>query len=118
MKDSILDSIKQYVGIDKSIDDFDEDILMNINVVFSVLYQVGVDALKGVTIEGSDEEWSDVFSESPDLINMCKSYTQLKVRITFDPPTNSFVMDSLKKTADELEWRIRLQAEGGFEEDE
>lgn len=118
MKDSILQSIKHYLGIDESIDDFDEDILMNINVVFSVLYQIGVDSLKNVSIEGPDEKWSDVFSKDPDLISMCKSYTQVKVRIVFDPPTNSFVLDSLNKIAADLEWRIHIQAEGGFEDDD
>lgn len=118
MEDSILNSVKKYVGIDKSMTAFDEDILMNVNAVFSTLYQLGVDSAKGIMIQGADEKWSEIFGEDPDITNLIRQYTFLKVRVIFDPPTNSFVLDALKKQADELEWRINIEAEGGFDSDE
>lgn len=117
MEDSILNSVKKYVGIDKSMTAFDEDILMNVNAVFSTLYQLGVDSAKDVMIIGDRETWSDIFGKTG-IVNLIRQYTFLKVRIIFDPPTNSFVLDAMKKQADELEWRINIESEGGFDSDE
>ena len=39
-------------------------------------------------------------------MQMAKTYIYLYVRKIFDPPTNSFVVDSFEKTMKEIEWRI------------
>lgn len=116
MEDRILKSVKGYIGIDD--DDFDQDILMNINAAFSILWQLGVECLNGVTIIGPEEKWSEIFSNDLDLVSMCRQYVYLKCRVIFDPPSNSFVLDAIKQQIAELEWRINVQAEGGFDEDE
>lgn len=118
MEDSILISVKKALDINKDLKAFDLDILMNINSVFSVLYQIGVHSSTDIyQIENSEITWSDLFGEDPILIDMIKIYTYIKVRILFDPPTSSFVLESLKAQAQELEWRIQIQAEGGFKND-
>lgn len=118
MEDSILNSVKKVLGIPKELDAFDEDILMNINSVFSILYQIGVQSSNDTyRIEDAEANWSDFFEEQT-LCDMIKTYTYIKVRILFDPPTSSFVLESLKTQAQELEWRIHVQAEGGFKDAE
>lgn len=119
MEDSILESIKNSLGINKEITVFDQDIVMHINSVFSTLNQLGVESsVNTYRISGSDETWASYFGDDDVLVDMLKEYTYLKVRIVFDPPTSSFVLDSIKAQAQELEWRINIQAETKEEEAE
>lgn len=45
--DSILTSIKKLLGITEEYEHFDQDIIMHINSVFSVLTQLGVGPAEG-----------------------------------------------------------------------
>lgn len=114
MEESILDSIKKDLGLTPDYTAFDTDILMFINGVFSTLYQIGVDSAKNKRVEDSYDTWEDFFDTDSDLIGLIHPYTYLKVRILFDPPTSSFVLDSINKQIAEYEWRISIQAEGAF----
>lgn len=116
-EDSILKSIKSYLGIADDDSSFDLDVLMNINAIFSVLYQIGV-GNRVVFISSEEDTWSKMFEDYADLLGLIKQYTFMKTRVLFDPPTNSFVMDSLNKQIQETEWRIKEQAEGGFDEED
>lgn len=119
INDSILDSVKNSLGIQKDLTAFDQDVLMNINSVFSVLNQIGVQSsTNSYRIEDNQTTWTDLFGDDDVLVDMIKTYTYLKVRIIFDPPTSSYVLDSIKAQAQELEWRINIQAEGGSKKDE
>lgn len=119
INDSILDSVKNSLGIQKDLTAFDQDILMNINSVFSVLNQIGVQSTtNSYRIEDNSMTWTELFGDDDVLVDMLKTYTYLKVRIIFDPPTSSFVLESIKAQAQELEWRINIQAEGGSKKDE
>jgi hypothetical protein len=35
----------------------------------------------------------------------------MKVKIVFDPPSSSFVLDALNRQIAELEWRLNVQVE-------
>lgn len=111
MEDSILLSIKKLLGIDNSDDVFDLDILVNINSIFSTLYQIGVGEEEHYVVLGKNDTWNEVFKDCSELVDLIKLYTYLKVRVIFDPPTSSFVLDALNNQAKELEWRIQVQAE-------
>lgn len=39
------------------------------------------------------------------------SFVYLKIKLVFDPPTNSAVLESMNRTIGELEWRINVAAE-------
>ena len=56
------------------------------------------------------------FAEDEDLLRLIKDYVYLRVRIIFDPPTSSFVLEALNKQVSEFEWRIHIEAEGAFDE--
>lgn len=110
MDESILVSIKKLLGIGRDYENFDSDILMHINSVFMVLSQLGVGPEKGFRIEDKSDVWSDYISDE-DNLDAVKSYIHLKVKLLFDPPLNSAVLEAMKQTINELEWRLNVEAE-------
>lgn len=108
--DSILISIKQMLGISKEYDAFDAVLIMHINTVFMNLHQLGVGPTRGFSIIDEADKWSDFIPEDPRLESI-KSYMYLKVKLLFDPPMNSSVMDSMALQIKELEWRLNVTAE-------
>lgn len=108
--DSILDSVKKVLGIDKEYDAFDVDILMHINSVFATLNQLGVGPEAGYSIEDASPTWSDYLGDDLRLNNV-KTYVYLRVRMLFDPPTTSYLLDAMKQQIQEQEWRINVTRE-------
>ena len=115
MMNSILNSIKKLLGIDSDYDAFDTDIIMNINSVFFKLYQLGIGP-RDAPFSISDEtaEWSD-FSNSEIYIAMVKMYVYTLVRLVFDPPQSSTLADVLQSNADEMQFRLYMQAQNEIE---
>lgn len=110
--DSILTSIKKMLGIEQEYTQFDLDIILNINSVLMTLSQLGVGPETGFAIIGAEETWDDFLGDRTDLESV-KSYIYLKVRLLFDPPTSSFVLEAMERQINEFEWRLNVQAEGG-----
>lgn len=108
--DSILTSIKKLLGIDAEYDHFDADIIMHINSVFMILTQLGVGPEEGFTIMDEDAVWSDFIQDKKDIESV-KSYMYLKVRLLFDPPLSSAVMESMNRMVNEFEWRLYIAAD-------
>lgn len=104
--ESILLSIKKLLGIDTECTQFDQDLIMDINSVFMILAQLGVGPQNGFSISDASAVWSDFVSTK--MIEGVKSYVHHKVRLMFDPPTNSTVMESEKQIIAELEWRLNI----------
>lgn len=111
--DSILDSVKKYLGITEEYTVFDQDIIMHINSVFFTLNQLGVGPEGGFSISDKTSIWTDYIPEGSKL-EAVKSYMYLKVRMLFDPPTSSFVLTSMENMAKEYEWRLNVQAESNL----
>ena len=112
--DSILTSIKKLLGITEEYEHFDTDIIIHINTVFMTLNQLGVGPDTPVSISSATETWSDSFGDTRN-IEAIKTYTYLKVRMLFDPPASSSVMDAMNRQATELEWRLNVQIESDKE---
>lgn len=108
--ESILTSIKKMLGIPKEYEHFDEDIIMHINSVFMVLQQIGVGPSSGFYIEDDTKTWAD-FLGDPTQLQMVKTYMHHKVKLIFDPPASSVVMEAMKQIIAECEWRLREAAE-------
>lgn len=108
--ESILTSIKKLLGIDQDYDHFDNDIIMHINGVLMTLNQIGIGPVEGFSITSDAETWGNFLGEYTNL-EAVKTYVHLKVRMVFDPPSSSAVMESMKRQADEYEWRLQLQGE-------
>lgn len=115
--DSILTSIKKMLGLDEDYTHFDADIIMHINSVLATLTQLAVGSSDGFSISDKSAVWGDLVGDRKDL-EAVKSYVYLKVRMLFDPPTSSAVMDSMNRLASEYEWRICANADPGFVDDE
>lgn len=105
--DSILTTIKHSLGISPDDKNFDNELIIHINSAISVLTQLGVGPVEGFRITGETEEWVDLIGVRTDIDNV-KSAIYCRVRLAFDPPRNSFLVDSLKKQGDEAEWRIEV----------
>ena len=106
---NILNSVKLFLGIRPEYEEFNKQILMFINAVFNILNQLGVGPEKGFIADGNST-WSDFIDDSEKL-EMVKPYVYLKVRLMFDPPTMSYVLDSMSKQINEYEWRLNVQAD-------
>ena len=103
--DSILTSIKKLLGIEEDYTQFDSDIIIHINSVFSTLLQLGVGPADGFIIEDDSSVWQD-FIEGRTDIELVKSYIYLKVRLLFDPPQSGYMIDAIKSQITECEWRL------------
>ena len=108
--ESILTSIKKLLGIEEEYTHFDADVIMHINSVFSDLTQIGVGPSEGFSISDSGPTWRDYTDNDPTIANV-KQYIFLKVKLVFDPPTNSSVLASYERTIDKLEWRLNVAAD-------
>lgn len=112
MGQSILESTKKALGLDKDYTAFDVDIIMHINTVLSTLNQLGVGPDVGFAIEDATSTWSQFLGDDLRL-NSVKTYIYLRVRILFDPPTGSYhLINSMNDQIRELEWRINVKREG------
>lgn len=121
--DSILTSIKKLLGLEEDYTHFDNDIIIHINSALFRLRTLGVgqtvegESLNPVAFKISDKTdvWSDLIGDRDDLESI-KDYVYLKVRLIFDPPQTSFVIESYNNQLKELEWLINEQAGGGLDE--
>ena len=107
MTDSILNTTKKLLGIAEENTEFDLDIILHINSVFTILTQLGVGPSKGFSILDSSAVWSDFIPEG-EMMEAVKSYMGCKVRMLFDPPTSSTTMQALQNMCSELEWRLNV----------
>lgn len=105
--DSILDSIKKLLGIDSSYKQFDQDLIMHINSVFLTLNQLGVGPSGGFMIEDASEYWED-YIEDMTKLQAIRTYMYLKVKLLFDPPLSSAVIESMNRQIAEFEWRLNI----------
>lgn len=108
--DSILNSVKKILGLDPDYKAFDPDVLMHINTTFVTLNQLGVGPEAGFMIEDDVPTW-DTFLGTDPRLNSVKSYVCLKVRMLFDPPQTSHLVEAMNRQAEQLEWRISVHRE-------
>lgn len=110
MNDSILTSIKNLLGITEEYSHFDAAVIMHINSILMILEQLGVGPDCGFRITGAAEKW-DQFLPSEFYLEAVKSYVYIKVKLLFDPPLSTAVLESMNRMAAELEWRISRAVE-------
>ncbi len=112
--DSILKTIRQMIGPSVSYEVFDTDLIVHINAAFSRLCQLGVGPIEiPFRITGSDECWED-FGLPPGYQEEIKQYIYLKVKLIFDPPASSAVLNAYQETVNMLEWTLREVSRFGY----
>ena len=105
MNDSILQTIKQLLGISEADESFDPNIIVLVNSVLNILSQIGLEEANNFQIKGSSETWNELKKKKKDL-EIVKTYICFKVKMMFDPPTSSAALEATKRVLDEQEWRI------------
>lgn len=116
-KDSILNTVKKMIGLDKDYHAFDTDLIIHINSVFMILNQLGVGDDKVFTIEDETSTWSDFFDGSEENPALTKSYMYLKVRLLFDPPNTGVLHEAMERQIKEFEWRLNIQVDPPLKEE-
>ncbi len=111
MKDSILHDCKKMLGIEDDYKAFDSELFLHINSIFVILNQLGVGPPSGFLVEDEDAKWEHFLGDSRRDLNLVKSYVFIRLRLMFDPPANSFLVNSLTEQAKEFEWRLNVQVE-------
>jgi hypothetical protein len=107
MEESILKSTKKILGLEADYLAFDPDVITHINAAFSILDQLGVGPEGGFYIQHDAAVWAD-FVVPPNQLNLVKTYVYLKVRVLFDPPGTSFLLQSAQDQIREYEWRLNV----------
>lgn len=111
MEDSILETIKQALGLSKEPGGFDFEIRMHINSALATLAQIGVPAQGGFSISGAEEKWSDLLQDNVKLNNV-QSYLFMKVKMIFDSANMpAHLVTAYSERIKEEEWRIQVEAD-------
>lgn len=111
VRDSILLSIKKLVGLDRNNNAFDDELIIHINSVFTILNQLGVGPKESFFITSEKDAWDDFFDgvvKQPELV---KSYIYLKVRLLFDPPSTGVLHEAMERQIAEFEWRLNVECD-------
>lgn len=109
--DSILDSVKQMLGIEPDDESFDPEIIMHINSTFMTLNTLGIGPDAAYSIKGADNTWDEFFESKTD-IEAVKSDVYLRVKLLFDSTSmSSGLISAYQKQIDELEFRLMVQSE-------
>lgn len=120
MTNSILLTIKKMLGVSEEYHAFDLDIIININAVFLTLNQIGIGPslpyqLPLVSEDSVNENpavtptWDDFLGDQKEYLAAVQTYVYQRVRLLFDPPTNSFLVSALQDSCKEFEWRFTVQ---------
>ena len=107
MNESILTSTKKRLGLTEDNEQFDEDVIMDINTVLNILTQMGVGPQEGFFIVDKNSKWDDFLQNDSPLLQMAKTYVFLRVKLLFDSVTTpQSVIEVMTRQYQDLEWRI------------
>ncbi len=107
---SILEHIKFMLGISVDDNSFDYEIIAHINNALFTLRQIGVNTVTEFCVNDSSSTWSD-FTNNTSIHGPVKTYVYTKVKIIFDPPPTSALLQSLESLSKEALWRIQEEIE-------
>lgn len=117
MMDSILDTIKLMIGYETDYTPFDTEIITLINSSLRKLNQLGV-GVSNFVITGRDETWQDFLKDDISRFSDAKTYIFIDVKLLHDPPSNSFIVSCFQDEMKELEWRMNVDHETPFEDED
>lgn len=109
MEESILTGTKKILGIAEDYTAFDHDVITHINSTIGILNQLGIGPA-GFGIEDAEATWEDLDLDES-MTGMVRTYVYLKVRLLFDPPTTSFLIQAMNEQIKEHEYRLSLARE-------
>ena len=107
MNDNILDSVKKMCNVAEDDSSFDQDLIIYINSALMTIMQEWHGMDNSFVVEDGTEEWSDFLGDNTDFEGV-KQLVGLKVKLMFDPPSNSSVMQAINDQIKDLEWRLYI----------
>lgn len=110
MNESILETIAKAIGIGENYDYFNQELIMHINTILMGLRQIGIGPTTPYVVTDSTATWSDFLGDDKNF-EAVKTYMCLRVKMLFDPPTSSSLMDAMNNQISEWEWRLSLEYE-------
>lgn len=111
MSSSILNAVKAGLGVAEDDPSFDVEIKIHINSTFQALRQLGVGPSTGFVVLTDAESWDDYLGLQKDLLTAVQSYIILKVKLIFDPPDVGFVITSMERLIEQMEWRMLVDTD-------
>lgn len=108
MNDNILDSVKKMCNVAEDDPSFDQDLILYINSALMTIMQEWHGMDHAFRVEDGSETWDDILGVVDTDFEGVKELVGLKVRMVFDPPSNSSVMQALKEEIQNLEWRLYI----------
>lgn len=108
--DSILLSVKKLLGLTEEVEEFDQDIIININSAIVTLTQIGVGPSTGFIITSKEDTYQQWLGDVS-YVNMVNMYLYYKTRLSFDPPTQTALLESLKEQIRETECRLNYEVD-------
>lgn len=108
--ESILNAVKKAsnIGIDNR--DFDAEVILYTNGVLWRIAEAGV-GRAGFSIHDENQTWSDFVGEQTDCMEGVKTYVCIKVKLIFDPPTSTAVLESMNRIVNEYEWLLNARGD-------
>lgn len=116
LQESILGTIKKLIGFEDDYTQFDTDLIIHINTAFASLAQIGSNLKEGFFITDKNNLWSEYTTDTA-ILEPIKMYVYLKTKMIFDPPASSMVIETIKQTINELEFRIQISADSSGKEE-
>jgi hypothetical protein len=110
MTESILDSVKETLGVPVDSTSFDQELILYINAALSDLNQLGVGPKDGFAITDKTAIWGDFLTNTLKM-NDARTYAALRVKLLFDPPSTSFVIAAIQEQLKESAWRLNAKRE-------
>lgn len=107
---TILELVKEQLGINPSDEAFDVELIQDINITLFTLMQLGVVTRENAALKSKEDTFEELIEDEV-LCKAVQTYMYAKVRLIFDPPTSSIVAEALKETVKEYEWRFRSEVE-------
>ena len=107
MNDNILASVKKICNILEDDTSFDQELILFINSALMVIMQEWHGMDHAFRLEDGTETWDDLLGEDTDYEGV-KELIGLKVKLMFDPPSNSAVIQAMNDQIKDLEWRLYL----------
>ena len=108
MDGSILNDVKKQIGIAIQNTDFDQDLIIHINTVLFILWQMGI-VIDDFQIADNTTTWPQILLNPEQIVlSALKTWVALKTKMIFDPPTSSVLAQAINANIDELTWRIYI----------
>lgn len=113
MDGSILEHIRDSVGLTKDNEEFDTELINHINMSIVKMHQNGVPVNKFMITKYTT--WAELLTDSKAIINLehiglIPTFMSLNVKLLFDPPPPSSVEFHVR-SMDELLWRLKIAYE-------